>query len=107
MVKCSECGFLALRNRHTRLLVEVEIDMRTSGYFPAPIETGGKELYDRIPRCVAGVKEFYERRGLDGKQFLEVISQERDCEHFYEWRQGFTPKEHMDMWMQELVTNRL
>ena len=42
MVKCADCGFLGVRNLHTRDIVEAELTLREEG----KIAGGGAELPD-------------------------------------------------------------
>lgn len=35
--------------------------------------------------------------------FKRVVQQERDCESFTPWQQGFTPKEHREMLDQQVL----
>jgi len=113
MVKCSECGFLALRDKANGLLVEVNDDYRVSGRIPEYI-TGYKEYhnypicfvmaYDLMPEVEQAVlKQTIDQSDDWGKYVLEVITRERDCptKHdklgFTEYQQGFTPREHREM----------
>ena len=57
MVKCAECGFLAVREFDTRKLVEAEDWIRTWG---EERPTGGpKKRYDDEPVCIMGKVNFY------------------------------------------------
>jgi hypothetical protein len=104
MVKCTDCGFLAARNLDTRNLDEVEGEFRRSGNPPTQI-IAGKEIgyyrHKRYPICF--VQEYdlldsFERiGGEESTRFLVVIGEDRQCELFTEWLQGFTPKEHREM----------
>jgi hypothetical protein len=114
MVKCSECGFLAIRNAETRNLEEVEFKPRQSG----DIGKLGVQRYVLIPVCFAMVAnfdeeieelrkspEYTEKRNGYGQvtwpqwsTFVKVVlNKERECESFTRWHQGFTPKEHREM----------
>jgi len=111
MAKCSECGFLALRDKTTGILVEVNDDYRVSGNIPGYI-SAYKE-YHNYPICFAmaydlmpEVEEAAQKQS-DGedwnKYVLGIITRERDCTAnrkttgFTKYQQGFTPKEHREM----------
>jgi hypothetical protein len=130
MVKCSECGFLAVRNRFTRTLDEAEQSYRDTArvaYVPrirpyepnpfGPLGVSTEELHERWPICFENVvslpllckekaksrdpsrtDENYNRRWIiQDEDIQEVLSEERCCSHWTEWRQGSTPKEHREM----------
>lgn len=104
MPKCSECGFLAAKNIHTRNLEEVEGGFRRSGNSPNEI-MGGKEIgyprYKEYPICFVQeydlIDSFERITGRDSEKFLTIVNEERECKAFTEWQQGFTPKEHREM----------
>ncbi len=113
MVKCSECGFLALRDRKTGLLMEVIDDYRVSGRVPDDI-AAYKEFhnwpicfamaYDLMPEVQqAAEKQFFEQDDDWEPYVLKVITRERECPPkgktlgFTNYQQGFTPKEHREM----------
>ena len=56
MVKCSQCGFLALRNVHDGSLVEAPSDYRSIGGFEL---YGQKELLDDAPYCFVRVWDIF------------------------------------------------
>ena len=112
MVKCAECGFLAVRNPGTG-----EPDQATDAYR----ETGSTQPwgdYDAEYPPLCFVREYPLQR--EASQFRneiwpepnihwpelrsrlihstnEVIQRERECSRFNLWQQGFTPKEHREM----------
>jgi len=113
MVKCAECGFLALRDKKTGLLVEVIDDYRVSGRVPEGV-TAYKEYhnypicfamaYDLMPEVEQAAKKQFKDKSNDwGSYVLEVINSERRCPPnrevlgFTKYQQGFTPKEHREM----------
>ncbi len=89
MVKCSECGFLALRDKTTGLLVEVNDDYRVSGRVPEYIAAYKK--YHNYPICFAmaydlmpEVEQVAQQQFINGsddwgKYLLVVINNERVC----------------------------
>ena len=96
MVKCSECGFLAVRTRTSRELREAEGEYRKRGLRIA--------ISEHIPICFAQVRDFREEiikekgaSNLDSVDVIPFVSQEIYCNSFTKWKQGFTPKEHREM----------
>lgn len=96
MAKCAECGFLASRNKSSRLLEETEQETRESGSF--------SEIYEP-PICFKRVENLWASGGVKfadtakytPEKILSIIQMERDCLSFTKWYQGFTPKEHQEM----------
>ena len=101
MVKCADCGFLALR-------LSPNYERPTSfEETPQEIRDAGKvtqnEWYVGKPFCFMRVAEF--RTEIDAifsdqhryLPFNEVIEKERNCDEFAEWQQGSSPKEHREM----------
>lgn len=106
MVKCAECGFLAARNITTRELEEAEETFREKGITPLIGQLQGRPMarHESLPLCFARaynlLDEFKEFAGKDNPDYTSVhfvIYEERECEAFTEWQQGFTPREHKDM----------
>jgi len=96
MVKCTDCGFLAIRRHFERHLAEVEGEIRNGKEWPVQHGTNIC-LYEKRPLCLIshtiGTKD-----GLySAIEFKEAINIEKDCKDFYEWRQGSTPQEHREM----------
>lgn len=116
MVKCTNCGFLTLRLRRTRELVEAESEFRRLGRFPPDPLARQYVLYDDQILCFARALDMVQavRSARDGTppnetppqgwsapfgtlKTLGVITEERQCSSFTPWIQGFTPKEHQEM----------
>ncbi len=112
MVKCVDCGFLALRNSRSRDLDEAEELYRRTG----DVTVDGDYLrHERVPICFARawdlrdefrnhVAEQYEEeqrerwlRTPQPEHILALIKEERQCSGFAACQQGFTSKEHRDM----------
>jgi hypothetical protein len=115
VVKCIDCGFLTLRNKHTGQLDEVDNDFRETGNPPR------RQIYKQVasntvnrietpcqhvPICFECVTDFRREIGVPppkaygdypANMVLEVISEPRSCDSFAVWQQGFTPKEHREM----------
>ena len=102
MVKCSDCGYLAMRVEASREIVEADEPVRKDGkpqtslgLYPYPlcfetkidVEQETKNLPDSIS-------------GRD-KQVLEILNIERVCDRFIAYQLGFSPRERYDMQMLE------
>ena len=102
---CAECGYLTIHNRKTRELVEVETAIRGGGKIPAfadETRTGDQPVYEKPFLCF--MREPQVTADLqDGtypsfeKQRDAVFHKLRTCESWTAWKQGFTPKEHLEM----------
>jgi hypothetical protein len=130
MAKCSECGYLALRNRETRELDEAETAFRRDGKlieitraYASKVWDKGTMLHEQVlshsiheelPLCFArnvdlrqGFKEpdpehdSINTQRVDEATVKGIVVKERECKTFTKWQQGFTPKEHREMIDQE------
>ncbi len=103
MVKCSECGFLASRNVHSRQLEETEQEIRDNGCSVVVWNTGKPINVFEPPVCfmrIVDYKAFPYQLRLGKYTYPEVVAEiqrDRDCADFIKWQQGFTPKEHREM----------
>ena len=98
MVKCSECGFLALRMRgdpsYAPSLSEALEEHRDAGHITQ------RNTYHPKPVCFMRMPWFREELGkipITVEDFRPVIHADQSCNQFTEWRQGFSPKEHREM----------
>jgi hypothetical protein len=112
MVKCSDCGFLAVRDMRSRQLVEMEQGYRIKGQSPQVIDFSPHfNIYDE-PRCFVRAFDLREEVKKDTRQcslqekILSVINCNRNCKSFTKWHQGFTPKEHQEMIDRESMLKR-
>jgi hypothetical protein len=97
MVKCSECGFLALRHLETRDLREAEGSYRDTGEIPRDLNRP-KYLYEEVPLCFERLRMFDPKQCESAAGRQEVLQGEiGPCVGFTEWHHGFTPKEHREM----------
>lgn len=108
-VTCAACGFLAIRHRWNRSLIEAEPDFRRCAAIPR--SHGSIEEHERIPVCFAGALEFSTLITRDDASgILPVIQKPRNCDSFTAWKHGFTPKEHQEMldreWLLKFQTER-
>jgi hypothetical protein len=92
MVKCAECGYLAVRNKETRQLEEVEEWHREKGDIPKKPGTTDP-IYNPAICFVRGDYVVQEEK----EKVLAEICKERACKLFVQWQKGFTPKEHREM----------
>jgi len=108
MAKCSECGFLAVRNTKSRQLEETEQDIRETGVIERLFDDSERvhEIGSGYPRyepplCFIGAIDLRTETGKYGEGTQEriksAINEERECGSFTQWQQGFTPKEHREM----------
>src|SRR6266404_7521708 len=91
MPRCANCGFLATRDKETRVLEETEKRTRDTGRVPSD------DRHEEIPVCFAQVISIQEEARGKSDQILPVLQKERECNNFAPWIQGFTPKEHKEM----------
>lgn len=119
MVRCVECGYIAVRNVDSNCLDEAGNDFREKGLVALGREHGRNQyqLHERQPVCFV---QCYDLRAeirqafVTGKDetgcVLQVISMERECNGFTKWQQGFAPKEHREMldrrWMLDFQSRR-
>jgi hypothetical protein len=127
MVKCADCGFLAVRQFRQNMLIEVDDDYRTKGEIAQPPRdiTAGHFMmpapeFGEIPRCFvraanlaheADLADKDERMGRTlGESYSEaikrVIDTNRECDGFTSWNQGFSPKEHREMLDRQRMMDR-
>lgn len=101
-VKCADCGFLAVRHFETRDLLDAEELLRRDGEMPLQPGTG-HYIYDPWPICFARVIDF--RAALEDNSGSphrkRVINEGRECNRFTPWIQGLTPKEHVELKIEE------
>ncbi len=107
--KCGECGFLTMRDRRTRQLAEVELELRRTGEMPKltsahdqyGLETAYESVYESNLICLRHAydlhQEYIDGEGNYVERFKNVLTRERECEHFTKWHQGFTPQDHAQM----------
>ena len=102
MVKCADCGFLGVRIRQTRQIVDAEPLMRERGYNPALTIAGADTVYDDAVLCFVRAHNLAAEMGrADEENRRRVVQQERECQRFTPWIQGLTPKEHIELKIEE------
>lgn len=101
MVKCSECGFLSLRNVTTRELEEVEKEYRESSN-PEYSSAGYlADRHDNLPVCFAQACDLIAEYAFG--DMAKTMQKERECNSYTKWQQGFSPKEHREMQDRQLM----
>ncbi len=106
MVKCADCGYLAVRSKVDYSLGEAAIDFRDKGAVAIGYDDKGMNqhtLHELMPLCFArqpylrnAIKKIDEQKNRND-EVRRIINQEIDCKGFTDWQQGFTPKEHREM----------
>lgn len=118
MVKCVDCGFLAMRNTETRELEEIDHEVRRSGLLPIwrvpAVEVvwygksdgrGGSKKCECQAVCFLAAHDLRsEIESLDVANdregaHLTVFNADRDCQHHTKYMQGFAPKEHAQLFL--------
>lgn len=96
MVKCAECGYLAVRHLETRDLREAEGDYRDTGEIPRDLNRP-KHLYEEVPLCFERLRTFDPQQCTSAAARQEALQREiGPCVGFTKWDHGFTPKEHRE-----------
>ena len=113
-VHCKDCGFLAIRRKETREIVEVEGQIRHAAEFPgepmySKFLVWKDPTYESRPLCFAREHHLdvapLEREAEHEREsrFMVMIGATRDCDSFTPWIQGFTPREHREMLDRKLI----
>lgn len=101
MPKCADCGFLSIRHHNSRRLDEVEAITRATGKLPPELP---EEQHEDAPICfVQAYNLKAEMVSSRPEAFIAVLQNDRDCDRFNPWQQGFGPKEHVDMMQQQAL----
>lgn len=112
--RCKDCGYLAIREKQTRELIEVDFPSRTEGKFPTHM-IHMQHMSIPVDNCTLRPVCFrLEPKMLqeslsaeEGKEsFMQIINNERECDRFIKWEQGFSPKEHAELDMFERQEQR-
>lgn len=98
MVKCKNCGYLAVRHLEAQELVGMPDFQRENGH--PPESNGTRVNLDRTPICSMARCDL--RAELDGSPNVasvvaKVVNASRDCDRFRQRIPLLTPKEHLDM----------
>lgn len=103
--RCSECGFLGLRNKATMQIEEAHHKYRKDG--STQNDDDQRSLHLNLPLCVRGVRDFSEDFEVGSKPEVvkKSILKPYTCGLFREWVVGFSPKEHVEMLHHEAILN--
>lgn len=104
MVKCSECGFLAVWFRSQRTFEEASEQLRKSGFPDVTLNDQNVfhakcflQKYNLVSELDSNPKAGVARVFGYSSVVLEVIDTERKCDGYTPWMQGSHPKEHQEM----------
>jgi hypothetical protein len=106
-VKCADCRFLAVRKCETREIVDAEDLLRQKGELPI-VPGRNYYPYEDNPICFVRAFDLRDEIGVSPnvRLRLDVVQRERDCGKFTDWQQGFSPKEHLEMLIEEATRRR-
>ena len=102
MVKCAECGFLAVMLRGNANFPP-RLEVADDQYRKDGNVLGGAALVWKRPYCVQREVEFSELLDPNPNtpDLVAVLEQERDCTGYYFWVPSFTAQEHLQMKLME------
>jgi len=96
---CGGCGFLSTCNKQFQV-IEVTKPFREEGILPS--DTAG--LTSHMLICVKHKREFKFQAGRPlSAQIVQLLAEEYNCDAFTAYRMGFSPKEHVELSMNELL----
>lgn len=98
-IKCINCGYLGVRHRHTREILEPESDLRERGYLLTQDPLTNQTIYEKYPVCFAHALNFITLLGRTPTEqaTLGTITENRSCDSFTQWHPSASPKEHKEM----------
>ena len=103
-VRCSECGFLALRRRDGSSALEEAHEQFRDNARVTHDRSGNH--HDETPICFVRAAALRKECGgerADSDKVAVVIHCDRQCSAFVSWEQGFSPKEHVDKMYNEIL----
>jgi hypothetical protein len=95
MVRCADCGLLALRDKSTGALCEADVYQQK--YAEIRMDGRRNEVFDRIPVCFENVVDFCKELNekpsevVHSDKILPLIEAERECEMFTPHKIGRSP----------------
>jgi hypothetical protein len=98
MVKCIDCGFLAI-NRGDDILISAHSEIRQSRWDNIYDCLWGKYGYPTFLECAERVLDMREESKSSEdilSKLLAIIHGERYCQNYVQWRPGYGIKEHRD-----------
>lgn len=93
MVRCADCGFLALRRRESQQLLGAEMPYREHGVLPEAVDADFQDEFESTPYCFVMAQPIHKER----EDRKGIIQRDRSCDSWVQWQQGFSPKEHREM----------
>ena len=105
MVKCAECGLLAVRNLDSQELCSPGETQRKNGQPPAG--AGAKANLDITPICAVRAHDLPEEvQGSGPAHSVEVMGKDRECDRFMDWSPAYSPREHLEKRREEEQAER-
>jgi hypothetical protein len=102
VVRCADCGFLGVRIHKTREIVDADALMRETGHNPGESINSADRILDEHVLCFVRAADLAKETGRpDEASRSSVIQRERECQRFTPWIQGLTPKEHVELKIEE------
>lgn len=101
MVRCSECGLLALTWHHGTF--EATEQLRERGQLPVDFSSGVIGITAAYPVCCGGALDFGGLNCPEPKELSAIFQADRECQKFVKWHRGLSPKDHHDMSILEKV----
>ena len=103
MVKCADCGLLAVLRKQTGEYAAADKLFRDTGEIP---NFDGNYVYNPYPFCAAKLRDFHELIGRqnpdnDGSIRCKTFHEPIPCDGFTDWNPCFSPKEHKEMILSE------
>lgn len=103
MVRCADCGFLAVEHPlESEPFAEADDTVRKTGLVQSAV------LYHHMPVCFVRVIDLRAElpESADSGKILHALQAERDCAKFIKWWPSYTPKEHAEMQREEELRER-
>lgn len=99
MVKCQDCGFLAVRDHYSDAVCEASEFTRSTGRHKS---SNGSTTVANI-FCFVGAKQFTEDQTGSAHSSLTTMQCEFECHQFKQYIQGRNAREHVEMTLIEKV----
>ena len=101
MVKCSDCGYLAVIENGSESWREAGEATRSSGH----VDNNAWRSYPACFRRLADIQTESQSQGGQGRpaKIKAVLDTERECDGFRQWVTGYSPKEHHEMEVQAQI----
>jgi hypothetical protein len=111
--RCAECGFFCVQDIGDGTFTEADSLLRKNGRIGIRLfPVGASGVEQTVIQNVSNAKQAtcFERAenfdGLNGEALLVKTANERECQRFFAWKQGFSPKEHREMQLSEQISRR-